>query len=110
MAGLILIAILFGVGFTFLILRISISSMFWFSKKPNDKMYVFKNQFPYYMMVLSAILATILIGFDFAFVASYYALGVYCFALLIWNFKLKHCKKTYTTTTRLIEQHHPNLP
>ncbi|WP_299102977.1 hypothetical protein [uncultured Winogradskyella sp.] len=110
MAGLIIVAILFGGGFTFVILRISISSMFWFSKKPNDKQYVFKNQFPYYIIVLTTILTAILISSGFAYFAMYYVLGVYCLALLIWNFKLKHCKKTYNNTTHLTEQHQPKLP
>ncbi|MUU79670.1 hypothetical protein [Winogradskyella endarachnes] len=106
MGELIAIAVLFGGGITFIVLRLSIALMFWFSDKPNDKKHVFRNQFPYYMMVLSILIITIIIALDFAYFAMYYFTSVYFIALFIWNFKLKHCKRKYHS----VEPSHPNLP
>lgn len=110
MGGFIAIAIFFSSGFTFILLRISVSCMFWFSNKPNDKNYVFRNQFPYYMMVLSILIITIIIASGFAYFTMYYFISVYFLALLIWNYKLKHCKRKYSTVETSNESSNPNLP
>lgn len=110
MVALIVIAFLLGGGFTFLFLRFSISCMFWFSKKPNDKPYVFKTQFPYYIILLFCISTTLVIATDMAYFAMYYFITVHFLSLLIWYYKLNHCKKKYSTVKDTIEQSHPKLP
>ncbi|WP_340154278.1 hypothetical protein [uncultured Winogradskyella sp.] len=110
MATFIIFVSLIVGGFTFIIIRISISCMFWFSKKPNDKLYVFKTQFPYYMMALIGLSLIVIIKLDFTYSSLYYFLSTYFLALLIWNYKLKHCKRKYSTVKESIEQSQPKLP
>lgn len=97
-------------GFTFIILRISISCMFWFSNKPNDKVHAFKTQFPYYMMVLFCLATTAVIKLNYAYFSLIYFISAYFLALLIWNYKLKHCKRKYSTVKESIEQSQLKLP
>lgn len=110
MAALIIFVCLVAGGFTFIILRLSVTCVFWFSKKPNDKPYVFKTHFPYYIIVLFGLCSALIITLDFAYFAIYYAISTYFLALLIWNFKLKHCKRKYTTIKNITKPHHPELP
>jgi len=110
MAGLFLIALVIVGGFTFVILRLSVSCMFWFSKHPNDKAHVFRTQFPYYIIGLFGLGTTATITFNFEPFLIYYSLCTYVLALLIWNFKLNRRKKTYSTTDKIIEQQNPELP
>ena len=110
MAALIVFAFLIISGFTFIIIRISVSCMFWFSKNPNDKMYVFKTLFPYYILVLFGLGITAIIAFNFEILLICYCICTYVLALLIWNFKLNRCKRKYSTTETIIEPQIPNLP
>ena len=110
MAALIAFAFLIGGGITLVVLRISVSCMFWFSKNPNDKVHVFKTQFPYYMMLLFATLTAINIITNFEIYIFIYSICTYALALLIWNFKLKHCTRTYDTTISNLKPQHPELP
>lgn len=110
MIGLIVLAFSV-VGFlSYLVVRISISCMFWISKKPNDKVYMFKTYFPYYIIVLFVLSIIAIIGLHFIAFAIFFFAGIYILALLIWNFKLNHCKRRYSTTREIIKPQNPNLP
>lgn len=109
MAALIVLAFLFGGGFTFIIVRLSVSCLFWSSKKPNDKAYMLKTYFPYYMIALFGLGLTALIAFNFEVFLLYYVIATYFLALLIWNFKLNHSKRKYITSKEIIESQNPNL-
>ncbi|NRD24595.1 hypothetical protein HNV10_15175 [Winogradskyella litoriviva] len=110
MVALLVIAFLLGGGITFFFLRFSISCMFWFSKYPNDKPYVFQTKFPYYIISLFSISITLVIASDMAYFAMYYFITVHFLSLLIWYYKLHHCKKKYSTVSNTIEQSQPKLP
>lgn len=95
---------------TFVCIRISISYMFWNSKKPNDKAYMFRTFFPYYIITLFGLGVLVLAKLNFELYAIYIFGVIYISALLIWNYKLKHCKRKYTTTQNNDESQNPNLP
>ncbi|WP_458629138.1 hypothetical protein [Winogradskyella sp. PC D3.3] len=107
MAALIVFTVLIIGGFTFIIIRLSISCMFWFSKNPNDKALVFKTYFPYYMIILFGLELTALITFNYASSVLYYSISTYVLALLIWNFKLKYSKSHYST---IVKQQNHSIP
>jgi hypothetical protein len=105
---------LFGIGFVgliaFAMIRISITSMFWLSKKPNDKNYVFKRYFPYYIIVYFGLCVTAIIQCDIEPFSIYFFGSLYVLALLIWAFKMRHCKRIYSTPQKNEEPESPNLP
>jgi len=97
MAALIVIAFLSIPIMSFIIIRLSISSMFWISKNPEDKMLVFKLYFPYYMIILFGICIAAVVKFKAHLLANYYFSLVFFTALLIWYAKLKSALEKKTT-------------
>ncbi|MBC3844842.1 hypothetical protein H8K90_00485 [Winogradskyella echinorum] len=89
MIALILFGIFFTGLMTFVIVRISISCMFWSSKNPNDKQHIFKVYFPYYIIILSIICIAFIIKFNKSLLAIYYFSAVYIIALSIWRNEMK---------------------
>ena len=94
----------------FAFIRISVSSMFWLSKKPNDKAFVFRTYFPYYIISLFGFGVWLVIKFNFESFIIYCFASTFFLALLIWNYKLKHCKKQYNTIKKNNESQNPSLP
>ncbi|MEE9350537.1 MAG: hypothetical protein V3U80_10855 [Flavobacteriaceae bacterium] len=105
---------IFGIGFLgafiFAIIKVSISCMFWFSKKPKDKQYVFKTCFPYYIIILFGLCVTAIIQCDLEPFAIYIFGSLYFLALLIWTFKMNKNQKSYKTINEDVEPENPNLP
>ena len=96
--------------FLFSMIRISVSAMFWFSKYPNDKLYMFKTYFPCHIIVLFIMGTFIIIVSDFELFIIYSFAAIYILTLLIWNFKLKRCTRKYGLTQNNNESQNPNLP
>ena len=79
---------------TFVVIRLSISCVFWSFIESSDKQRVIKLCFPYYIIILSALCFALIIEFDKSLFAIYYFSAVYFIALLIWKYELKSIKKT----------------
>jgi hypothetical protein len=110
MAALIIFGFIFIGSMTFIVIRISISCLFWVSKNPKDKQHVFKVCFPYYIIVLSALCITFILEFDKHEIAIYYFSAVYLIALLIWRSELKSSLKKKHYNNFADEPNHSNLP
>ncbi len=93
MVALIVIAFLLIPMITFIIIRLSISCMFWISKNPENKMHVFKLYFPYYVIILFGICIAAIIRFEANLLANYYFGLVFFTAIAIWWIKLKSSVK-----------------
>ncbi len=78
---------------TFIVIRLSISCMFWLSNNPKNKRHVFKTYFPYYIITFFALFIVIILEFDKSIFAFIYCGSVYSMILLVWRFKLKIQKK-----------------
>ncbi|WP_045472762.1 hypothetical protein [Winogradskyella sp. PG-2] len=106
--------ILFGFFFigliTFIIIKLSISCLFWASKNPKDKPYVFKVYFPYYIIILFTLCIAFIIEFDKSLLAIYYFAAVYLVALFIWRSEIKSSRRKMHNNNFAVEPNHPNLP
>jgi hypothetical protein len=96
--------------FIFAMIKISISCMFWCSKKPKDKIYVFKVYFPYYIIILFGLCITGIIKCNVAESAIYFFSGIFFLALLIWKHEMKSILKKKQNKNFAVEPNHPNLP
>jgi hypothetical protein len=110
MGTLIILAVLVAGGFTFIIVRLSVSCMFWASKHRFDKMHVFKYFFPYYIITLFSICVIAILGLNKNLYATFYFSSVFIIALLIWRYEIKQSKKTKHLINKNSEQPHPELP
>ncbi|EDP71763.1 hypothetical protein FBALC1_04727 [Flavobacteriales bacterium ALC-1] len=108
MIALIVFALFFIGLMTFVIIRISISCLFWASKNPKDKQSVFKACFPYYIIILFAICLAFIIKFDKNEIVVYYFSIVYFLTLFIWRSELKSSPKKNKSFA--VEPNHPKLP
>ncbi len=110
MIALIIFGLIFISVILFAIVRVSVTCMFWCSKKPNDKQYVFKTSFPYYIIVLAGLCATVIIKFEANSFFNYLCGSIFFLALLIWRFEMKNSLNTNLTIQETDESHNPNLP
>ncbi|WP_178983810.1 hypothetical protein [Winogradskyella helgolandensis] len=110
MAILILFVSLFVGGITFILVRLSISCIFWASKYRHDKMRVFKLYFPYYIISLFTLSVAEIIGLDKHIAAIYYFSFVFIVSLLIWKYELIQSRKTQHQNNNYVKSNHPELP
>lgn len=105
---------LFGLVFIgsmiYLVIRLSISCMFWISSKPNDKQHVLKVYFPYYIIALFGLCITAIVQFNNSLLATYFFSAIFFISLLIWRRDLKPNTKTNINNKFAVEPNHPNLP
>jgi len=105
-----IILILFGCVFIgtmlFLVIRLSVSFMFWISKKLKNKQHVFKIYFPYYIILLFGLCATPIIIYEANSFFNYFCGSIFLLALLIWRHEMKHILNTHNKTKIAVE---PNL-
>ena len=103
--GLILVSFI-----TFLMVRVSISCMFWIITNPKDKVHVFRLYFPYYIIGLTALCVLFIIKFNFLELAICYFGGVYLLALLIWKYEIKKSITRKSNKNFAVEPNHPESP
>jgi len=105
---------LFGLIFLgsiiFVIIRLSISCLFWYSKKSKDKQHVFKIYFPYYIITLFGLCAMGIIKFNGQSFAIYFFGSLYFLTLIIWRYIMKYRAKQNHIIKKSIEIQTPNLP
>ncbi|WP_179020476.1 hypothetical protein [Winogradskyella forsetii] len=110
MAGLILIAFVIVGGFSFVILRLSVSCMFWSAKTSEDRIKVFKLYFPYYIICLFTLCILAIIGLDRSIFAIYYFSSVFFISLFIWSRKIKYSSRFKKNLNKTLEPQQPELP
>ncbi|MBC2844811.1 hypothetical protein [Winogradskyella flava] len=93
MLALILFGFLFVGLMTFVIIRLSISCIFWTYSRPIDKQHVFKLCFPYYIIVLTIMCIGLIMNSDYHPLAMCYFSCVYFMAILTWKYELKSSLK-----------------
>ncbi len=106
-----IVLLIFGLAFVgsilFAMLRVSVSCMFWFSKKPKNKAYVFKIYFPCYIILLFGLCIAAIIKFNHNPFAIYFFGSIFFLALFIWRHEMTHIIKNPYKTKIAVE---PNLP
>jgi len=110
MAILILFVLFFVGGVTLILVRLSISCIFWASKYRHNKMRVFKRYFPYYIISLSTLCLVAIIELDQSIVATYYFSFVFTLSLFIWRYEIIQTRKKQSKTNINNAPHHPELP
>lgn len=106
MLGLIALVVLIGGGFTFIVVRISVSCVFWACENPKDTMHVVKYFFPYYIIALFTLCVVAIIKLDQSIFVICYSGFVFIIALLIWRYEIKN----KPTLPKNEETQHPKLP
>ncbi len=97
-------------GLTFIILRLSISCIFWVSKYREDKMRVVNTYFPYYTISLFTLCSVAIIWIGDSFLVYYYFGFVFFLSLFIWRYEILQGRKSEQFNNKNIEPHHPKLP
>ena len=91
---------------TLVVVKLSISLIFWLANKSKDKQQVFKIYFPYYIITLVGLIVIIIIQSNFDIIVTIYFSTVYLMALLIWRSEIKNNhNKSFAA-----EPNHSNLP
>lgn len=110
MLVLIFAALIFFGLMVFGAVRLSVSLMFWCSKKPEDKHHVFKFYFPYYIIVFTSFCMSMIIIFGFEEIIILFFTSLYFLALVIWSYKMKQPEKVNHFENFAVEPNHPKSP
>jgi len=108
MIALIVLGFIFITSMILLVIKLSVSCMFWLSSRPKNKQHVFKIYFPYYIIILFGLCIAAIILFDNSLFAIYYFGAIFFITLLIWRKELK--PNTNAQHKIAVEPNHPNLP
>lgn len=109
MVGFLVLAICVLGFLTYLVVRISISCMFWASKNREDRKQVFKIYFPYYIIILFGLCITAIIGLGTNTFTLYYFGSVFFMSLFIWNRKIQKTSRFKKKSQETEELQNPNL-
>ncbi|WP_179348221.1 hypothetical protein [Winogradskyella pacifica] len=111
MIALIIFLSLFAGVLTVVMVRLSVSCVFWASKYRHDKTRVFKLYFPYYIISLFTLCIAAIIGLDQSIVATCYFSFVFSLSLFIWRYELIQSRKIQPiNNNNNVESHQPELP
>ncbi|WP_179352698.1 hypothetical protein [Winogradskyella vidalii] len=110
MAALIIFTALLVGSISVLVVRLSVSLIFWISKTPENKALVFKRYFPYYIIGLFTLCITLIVIAQNSLLATYYFCFIFITALLVWRYELRKPFKTIENNITPKTPQHPETP
>ena len=110
MVALAIFGFLFACLIHFVVIRISISAIYWSLSDPKDKAWAFRIYFPYYIIILFGICIAFIIKSDLDPFAIFYFSMLYTTALIVWNRDLKKDLKRKHTIKKYNNPDIKNLP